>query len=64
MNVAVPEWMIDTEKEDISRFSEAQINHSLLSYQEKEDQKHRMKQSLEAYIHGVKDELRTKGRLS
>ena len=47
MNGAVPEAMID---------------HSLHSYQEKEGQKHQMKQSLEAYIHGVKDELRTKER--
>ena len=40
------------------------IDHSQLSYQEKEEQKHQMKQSLEEYINGVKDELRVKGRLT
>lgn len=64
MNGPVPEWQIDVIKEDISRFTEVQIDHSLLSYQEKEVQKHQMKHDLEAYIHGVKDELRANGRLS
>lgn len=64
MNGPVSEWQIDVIKEDISRFSEAMIEHSQLTYQEKENQKHQMKQSLEAYIHGVKDELRVKGRLA
>lgn len=30
---------------------------------EKEDQKRQMKQSLEVYIQGVKDEMRAKGRM-
>ena len=64
MNGPVPEWQIDVIKEDISRFSEAMIEHSQLSYQEKENQKHQMKQSLEVYIQGVKDELRANGRLT
>lgn len=64
MNGPVSEWQIDVIKENISRFSEAMIEHSQLTYQEKEDQKHQMKQSLEAYIQGVKDELRSKGRLA
>ena len=64
MNGPVPEWQIDVIKEDISRFSEAMIENSQLTYQEKENQKHQMKQSLEVYIHGVKDELRAKGRLA
>lgn len=63
MNGPVPEWQIDVIKEDMSRFSEAMINHSQLSYQEKENQKHQMKQSLEVYIQGVKDELRANRRL-
>lgn len=63
MNGLVPEWEIDVIKENLSRFSEAMIEHSRLSYQEKEEQKYQMKQSLEVYIHGVKDELRAKGRL-
>lgn len=64
MNGAVPEWQIEVIKENITRFSEAQIDHSLLSWQEKEEQKHQMKQNLEVYIQGVKDELRAKGGLS
>ena len=61
MNGAVSEWQIDVIKENISHYSEAQIEHSLLSFQEKEEQKRQMKQSLEVYIQGVKDELRVKG---
>lgn len=64
MNGPVPEWQIDVIKEDISRFYEAMIEHSQLSYQEKENQKHQMKQSLEVYIQGVKDELSANGRLA
>ena len=59
----VSEWQIDMVKEDISHYCERQIDQSLYSYQEKENQKHQMKQSLEMYIQGVKDELRAKGRL-
>lgn len=61
---SVPEWQIDVIKECISRYHEAMIDHSPLSHQEKEEQKRQMKQSLEVYIHGVKDELRAKGRLA
>lgn len=59
----VDEWQIDIIKEHISHYCEATINHSLLSYQEKEDQKRQMKQSLEVYIQGVKNELRATGRM-
>lgn len=62
-NAPIFEWQIDMVKEDLSRFCEAMIDHSQLSYQEKEEQKRQMKQSLEVYIHGFKDELRGKGRL-
>ena len=41
-----------------SHYCEATIDHSQLSYQEKEDQKRQMKQSLEVYIQVVKDEMR------
>ena len=64
MSGPVSEWQIDVIKENISRYDEAQIDHSLLSYQEKEKLKRQMKQSLDVYIHGVKDELRAKGRLA
>ena len=50
-------------KENISHYCEATIDHSQLSYQEKEDQKRQMKQSLEVYIQGVKDEMRGVGRM-
>ena len=59
----VYEWQIDAIKENLSHYCEAQIDHSRLSYQEKEDQKHQIKQNLEVYIQGVKDELRAKGRI-
>lgn len=64
MNGPVPEWMIDVVKGNNSRFSEAKIDHSQITYQEKVDQEHQMKQSLEAYIKGVKDEMRANGRLA
>ena len=64
MHGPVPEWQIDVVKENISRFSEALIEHSQITYQEKENQKRQMKQSLEVYIQGVKDELRANGRLA
>ena len=62
-NSPVDEWQIDVIKENISHFCEATIDHSQLSYQEKEDQKRQMKQSLEVYIQGVKDEMRAEGKL-
>ena len=55
MNHHIPEWQIDMINENISHFCEAQIDHSSLSYQEKEKQKRQMKLSLEVYIQGVKD---------
>ena len=42
-------------KENILHFCEAQIDHSPLSYQKKDEQKRQMKLSLEVYIQGVKD---------
>ena len=50
-------------KENISHYCEATIDHSQFSNQEKEEQKRQMKQSLEVYIQGVKDELRATGRI-
>ncbi len=63
INAPISEWQIDMVKEDLSRFCEAMIDHSQLSYQEKEEQKRQMKQRLELYICGFKDELRAVGRL-
>lgn len=58
----IAEWQIDIIKENISHYCEATIDHSQLSYQEKEDQKRQMKQSLEVYIQGVKEEMIGMGR--
>ena len=63
MTRSVEEWKIDAIKEDISKYCEKSIDRSLISYQEKEDQKRQMKQDLEAYINGVKDQLRSSGCL-
>ena len=63
MSSPIAEWQIDVVKENISHYCEAQIDHSQLSYQEKDEQKRQMKQNLEEYILGVKDELRSKGRM-
>lgn len=60
---SISEWQIDVIKESISHYYEALIEHSPLSYQDKVEQKHQMKQSLEMYIHGVKDQLKRVGRL-
>ena len=57
------EWQIDIIKEIISHYCEATIDHSQLSYPEKEEQKRQMKQSLEVDIQGVMDEMRAKGRI-
>ena len=59
----VSEWRIDMIKESISRYNEAQIDHSWLSVHEKEEQNHQMRQSLDVYIQGVKDMLSGEGRL-
>ena len=59
----VYEWQIEAIKESLSHYCEAQIDHSQSTPQEKEDQKRQMKQCLEGYIQGVKDELRREGRL-
>ena len=63
MSGPITEWQIDVIKENISHYCEATIDHSQLSYQEKEEQKRQMKQSLEVYIQGVKDEMRAEERM-
>lgn len=64
MNGSVPEWQVDVIKEHISHYCEAQIDHTQLSYQDKEEQKHQMKQSADAYNLGIKDGLRMVGKNS
>ena len=60
---SVAEWQIDKVKESALKLKEAEIDHSSLSLTEKENQKRQWKQSLEAYIHGVKDQLKREGKL-
>jgi hypothetical protein len=59
----ITEWQIDIIKENISHYCEATIDHSQLSYQEKEELKSGWKQWMEATTQGIKDELRAEGRL-
>ena len=59
----ITELQIDIGKENISHYCGATIDHSQHSYQENEEQKRQMKQRLEVYIQGVKDEMRAKGRM-
>ena len=63
MTRPLTESRIDEIKEDLSHFCEKEIDDSQLSDKEKEEQKRQMKQSLEVYIQGVKDEMRAKGRM-
>ena len=44
-------------------FKEAEIDHSSLQQNEKEELKRQWKQWLEATCQGMKDELRSEGRL-
>lgn len=63
INGIVSEWQIEMIKEDILRYQESLIDHSQSSAYEKDVEKRQMKQSLDAYIHGVKDMLKSEGRL-
>ena len=64
MNGAISEIQLDAIKEIITRYCEGKIDNLPLSDQEKEEQKHQMKQSAEAYNHGIKDGLRMVGKLN
>ena len=57
------EVRLDEIKEDLSHICEKEIDESLLSDQEKEEQKSQMKQCLEVYFRGAKDELKASKRL-
>ena len=52
------ERRVDEIKEDLSHYCEKKIDDSQLTDEEKEEQKRQMKQSLEAYILGAKEEMR------
>lgn len=55
MTAPLTESRLDEIKEDLSHYCEKEIDDSQLSDQEKQEQKHRMKQCLEVYIQGAKD---------
>ena len=63
MSIPLTERRVDEIKEELKHFCEKKIDDSQLSNQEKEEQKRQMKQSLEVYIQGVKDEMRAAGRM-
>lgn len=54
----ISENQVDGIKESITRYCERKIDDLPLSDQEKEEQKRQMKQSADAYNHGIKDGLR------
>ena len=63
MDGAISENQVDAIKESVTKYSESMIDNLPLSVQEKEEQKRKMKQSADAYNHGIKDGLRMVGRL-
>lgn len=63
INVTIPEWQIDAIKECTSKLKEREIEHSLLSYEEKDKMKRQWKAYIEAAAQGIKDELRRNNRL-
>ena len=63
INVTIPEWQIDAIKECTSKLKEKEIEHSSLSYEEKDRQKHQWKTYFDAAAQGIKDELRRNNRL-
>lgn len=57
------EWQIDQVKECAHKLKEAEIDHSVLTPIEKEEQKRQWKQWIDATTHGFKDKLKEEGRL-
>lgn len=64
MDGSISENLVDDIKENITRYYESKIDDLPLFDQEKEERKHQMKQSADAYNHGIKDGLRMVGRLN
>ena len=64
MNGVISENQVDAFKKFVTRCCERKIDDLPLSDQEKEKQKHQMKQSADAYNHGIKDGLRMVGKLA
>ena len=63
INGRISEQQIDFVKEVISKFREAEIDHLAILPSEKENLKSQWKQWLDATTQGIKDELRTEGKL-
>ena len=63
MDGAISENQVNAIKESITKYYERKIDDLPLTDQEKEVQKHWMKQSADAYNHGIKDGLRMEGKL-
>ena len=64
MDGSISESQVDGIKECITRYCDSKIDDLPLSGQEKEEQKHQMKQSADAYNHGIKDGLGMVGKLN
>ena len=63
ISCSVAEWQIDQVKECAKKLKEAEIEHSSLTYTEKEEQKRQWKHWIDATTHGFKDKLKEEGRL-
>ena len=63
MGDPIGEWKVDVIKENLSHYFEAQVDHAPLSCHEKEEQRRQMKQNIEVYIQGVKDEMKATGNV-
>ena len=64
MDGAISENQVDGIKESITRYCERKIDDLPLSDREKEEWKHKMKKSADAYNQGIKDGLRMVGKLA
>lgn len=59
----ISEQQIDFVKEVVSKFREAEIDHLSLPNSDKEELKRQWKQWLDATTRGIKDELKSEGKL-
>ncbi len=60
----ISEIQLDAFKEFVAGCCERKIDEMPLSDQEKDEQKRQMKQSADAFNHGIKDGLRMVGKLA
>ena len=57
-NTPLTDRRVDEIKEELKHYCEKKIDESQISDEEKEEQKRQMRQCLEVYIMGVKDEMK------